>query len=439
MPTVQLPNHWEPRPYQEKAWAYLEAGGLRSCLVWHRRSGKDEVALHRTACAAFERVGNYWHMLPLANQARKAIWEAVNPHSGKRRIDEAFPLEVRANTRDDEMFIRFVNGSTWQVVGSDNFESLVGSPPVGLVFSEWAQANPNAWAILRPILLENKGWALFITTPRGRNHAHKTLEIAKKEPSWYGEVLTVKDTNVFSPELLEAEHREMLEQYGAEHGENVFQQEYHCSFDAAIMGAYYAKLMSGAADDKRIARVPYDPKLQVVTAWDLGIGDPTAIWFCQRLGQEVRLIDYYETSGVGLDHYVKLLREKPYVYDLHCLPHDVEAAEMGTGRTRLETLVSLGLNRAQIKVIPAAPVEDGINAARLLIPRCWFDAEKCARGIEALQQYRAEFDDKLKTLKSRPLHDWTSHGADAFRYLAQGIAPQKGKAAKPPAPPKYVV
>ena len=365
-----------------------------------------------------QRVGVYWHMLPQADQARKAIWDAVNPDTSKRRIDEAFPREIRDSTRETDMFIRFRNGSSWQVVGSDNFNSLVGSPPIGVVFSEWSLADPQAWAYLRPILLENNGWALFIFTPRGRNHAHKTLLTAQSEPGWFGEVLTVEQTKRFTAEQLEAERRELVAQYGQEFGEAAFQQEYYCSFDAAIVGAYYARLISTAEAEKRVTAVPWEPGVLVHTAWDLGIGDSTAIWFCQQVGREVRLIDYYEASGVGLDHYVKILREKPYVYGEHVLPHDAEAKELGTGKTRTEMLRSLGIKG---RVIPQQSVDDGINAVRMLLPRCWFDKTRCERGLEALRQYRCDFDDRLKTFRPRPLHDWTSHAADAFRYLAQGL------------------
>ena len=170
---ISLPNNWQPRDYQRPAWDYLEKGGKLAYVIAHRRWGKDDIALHWTACAAFDRVGTYWHLLPQASQARKAVFEAINPHTGLRRIDEAFPRELRETTRENEMFIRFKNGSTWQVVGSDNYDSLVGSPPVGVVMSEWALAKPQAWAYLRPILKENGGWAAFITTPRGRNHCHR--------------------------------------------------------------------------------------------------------------------------------------------------------------------------------------------------------------------------------------------------------------------------
>ena len=428
MPTVRLPHNWQPRDYQRKLWAYLENGGKRAAACWHRRAGKDDVCLHWAATAAMRRVGGYWHMLPQQEQARKAIWDAINPHTGIRRIEEAFPLQIRAATNATEMKITLKNGSIWQLVGSDNFNSLVGSPPVGVVFSEWSLADPQAWAYMRPILLENDGWALFIFTPRGRNHAHKTLETARKEPGWFGETLTVAQTKRFTAEQLESEHRELVEQYGQEFGEAAFQQEYYCSFDAAIVGAYYAKLLQIAETENRITSVPREPGVVVHTAWDLGIGDQTAIWFCQVVGREVRLIDYYEASGVGLEHYAKVLKEKPYVYGEHILPHDAEPQQLNAdGKSIWETLKGFGIKG---RILPKTSVDDGINAARLLIPKCWFDRVKCERGLEALRQYRTDFDDKLKAFRPRPLHDWTSHAADAFRYLAQGLP---GADAKPKA------
>jgi phage terminase large subunit len=195
-----------------------------------------------------------------------------------------------------------------------------------------------------------------------------------------------------------------------------YAQEFECSFDAAIVGAYYGKLMTQAEADKRITGVPYEPTASVWTAWDLGIRDATAIWWAQTVGKEIRIIDYYEASGADLAHYVDQLRARKYAYAGHIVPHDAQAKELGTGKSRLEVLSSLGMNN--ITVAPMHRVEDGINAARVFIPKCWFDANKCARGIDALKLYRAEYDDKLQALKPKPVHDWASHGADAFRYLA---------------------
>ena len=194
---LRAARNWRPRDYQMPLWRFLELGGKRACVIWHRRSGKDDVCLHWACEYLHRRVGEVWHMLPEANQARKAIWSAVT--DGRRRIDEAFPMELRETTRDMEMSIRFKNGSLWRCVGSDNYESLIGSSPIAVVFSEWSLSDPNSWAFLRPILLENDGVAIFITTPRGANHALKTLNLARREPdTWFSEVLTTKQTGVFS-------------------------------------------------------------------------------------------------------------------------------------------------------------------------------------------------------------------------------------------------
>lgn len=418
--SLTLPSNWLCRPHQNDLWGYMWDGGTRAVAVWHRRAGKDSLALNWAAVAAHRRVATYWHMLPEASQARKAIWTAVNPHTGVRLIDQAFPKEIRATSRDQDMFIRFKNESTWQVVGSDNFDSLVGSPPAGVVFSEYALADPKAWAILRPILKENGGWALFISTPRGRNHLLQILELAESEPGWFGQVLPATHTGIFSREELEKERREYIAELGEQDGQAMFEQEYLCSFQAAIIGAYYGRQMQDADQAGRIRDVPWEPSVPVVTWWDLGIDDSTAIWFVQQIGRQINVIDYYESSGVGLEHYAKVLKEKPYVYQErgHFYPHDVEVTELSTGKSRFAFLASLGLKGT---VVPKRDVEDGINSVRKLLPRCYFDKHKCARGIEALREYRREYSEKLKAFRQQPRHDWASHAADAFRYGAVSL------------------
>lgn len=428
MTTIQIPNGWRPRPYQMPLWGALERGKKRAIPIWHRRAGKDDVALHWTAVAAHQRKGVYWHMLPQANQARKAVWDAINPHTGLKRVDEAFPRALRSNTRQQDMTIELRCGSLWQLVGSDNYNSLVGTPPVGIVFSEWALADPAAWAYLSPILEENGGWSIFITTPRGKNHAYRMLQHARANPAdWFAEVLTVDDTAMLAPERYETIRRERIAEFGEVFGEALCEQEYRCSFEAAVLGAYYSKEMADAERDGRICDLVADPSQPVHTAWDLGVDDSTAIWFFQVLAGGLLVIDYYESSGVGAEHYVEVLRERDYPYGFDFVPHDAKVREWGTGRTRVETLESLG---RKPRKVPDHSLADGINAARRTIPRCRFDAERCERGLEALRHYHAKYDEEARTLDKLPEHDWASHGADAFRYMA--MAWQELRAADPP-------
>lgn len=413
-------------------WSYLENGGTRGVAIWHRRSGKDDVCLHWSASSMFRRVGSYWHMLPEASQARKAIWNAVNPHTGKRRIDEAFPEEIRANINEQEMFIRTKNGSTWQVIGSDNYNSLVGSPPVGVVFSEWALAKPGAWAYLRPILAENGGWAAFITTSRGNNHAKTTFDLGLSEDGWFAEKLTAKDTDVFTQEQLDQELREYIADYGEDEGRALFEQEYMCSFDSAVLGSYYGKDIRRAEESGRIGNVPYDPAVPVDTWWDIGVGDNTSIGFTQAVGKEVRFIDHYSMSGEGLPHYAKILQDKNYIYGNHYGPHDIEVREFGSGRSRIETAKSLGI---KFRVVPKLSIDDGINAVRTMFSRFWFDRNNCKGLIDSLREYHKEWNEKQKTFLDRPCHDWSSHDADMVRYFAVGFKDQVDSKPRPPRRP----
>lgn len=453
MPTIRIPNKWRPRDYQIPAWAYLERGGLRADCVWHRRAGKDDIALNWAAVAAHQRVGSYWHMLPEAAQARKAIWEAINPHTGKRRIDEAFPHELRAATRESDMFIRFKIGSTWQVVGSDNYNSLVGSPPVGVVFSEWSLAKPEAWSYLRPILAENGGWALFIWTPRGRNHATRAFEAREREGTWYTERLPATQTGVFSADQLAQERRELIQEDGSEEeGDARFRQEYLVDFNAAVPGSYYGRHITDAQESGRIGSFPHDPALPVLTAWDIGIDDYTAIWFMQENGRQVRAIGYYETAGIGAEQIVaeampELLPDKdqaaerlaelgraPYRFREHFLPHDVMVREWGAGgRTRFQTLRALGVT--PIRVGAAMDPAERINAGRRLFPFVHFDVEACAAGIDRLRNYRKRWNRSLMVYTG-PLHDENSHGADAYGEFAVNCALSKLKPTPKPTEPK---
>jgi phage terminase large subunit len=358
----------------------------------------------------FEKVGAYYYFFPTYNQGKKILWNGIDKE-GFKFLDH-IPKEVRRRTDQQEMLIETKNNSIMQVIGTDNVNSIVGTNPIGCVFSEYALQDPIAWGYIRPILLENGGWAIFNYTSRGRNHGYTLLQYALKHPEeWFVMVLPATDTNVFTPEQLEEERQ----QYIAEDGDDLrYRQEYLCSFDGAIQGSYYGKILQQLDDQGRIKEFPIED-LKVHTFWDLGIGDSTAIWFVQYVGNEIRLIDYYETSGEGLAHYVKVLQDKPYIYGDHFAPHDIRVRELGSGASRLETAQKLGIN---FRIVDNLPIDDGIQVVRIILKRCYFHSTNCERGIDILRNYHKEFDEKNKVYKNRPHHDWSSHGADAFRMLA---------------------
>jgi hypothetical protein len=422
---VQIPSvGWSPRPHQMALWNYLHDGGKRAIAVWHRRAGKDEIALHHTAVAAFRKVGNYWHCLPEYAQARKAIWTSVNPHTGRRRIDEAFPPELRESTNESEMFIRLINQSTWQCIGSDQYSRTVGSSAAGVVFSEYALSNPSAWAYMRPMIEENDGFALFITTPRGRNHAKSMYDYAVQRAGWFSELLPVSSTGALTAEQQRDAREEYNALYGEDAGRAAYEQEYEVSFNAMVLGAFYALEMANVRAEGRILPCDALPDRPVHRAWDLGISDDTAIWFWQAQGSQIVLLDFYAASGQGLEHFRDEINRRHeqygWAHGTDYVPHDAKVRELGTGRTRVETMSGLGLRPM---LIPMSTVADGINAVRRMLPLCVFHPRCEEGGISALEQYHREWDDEAKCFKLTPLHDWTSDPADAFRYLATSYKP----------------
>jgi hypothetical protein len=429
MTTIRLPNNWTPRGYQLEAWNYLERGGKHAELIWARRAGKDEIALHRTAVAAFERIGAYWHMLPMAAQARKAIWNAVNPRTGNKRIDEAFPEEIRRKKNDQEMYIEFINGSTWQVLGSDNYNAMVGAPPVGIVYSEWALSNPAAKAYLRPILAENNGWQIFITTPRGKNHAYTTFQGAKEDPDAFAQLITAEQTGQYDAEKLAKLRSEYVRDFGEVMGNALFDQEFMCSFESPIMGAVYAKELREATPD-RIRSVPYDPSKPVHIFWDLGRADKTAIWFAQLAPFEYRVIDYLEGTQKHIGEYIVELQAKKYVYGDCWLPHDANNELLAAERTVAQQLRQAGF---KTRTVPKTSIDTRIEAARLLFPLIYVDERRCEPGLDALRNYRYAVDDETKHFSKEPLHDWASHAADAFGYMAIALREVKTKTIERPA------
>jgi phage terminase large subunit len=406
---------FEPYHARVQRWAVM---------VCHRRAGKTVAAINDLILRALLCPRNKprtAYIAPLHKQAKDAAWDCLK-HYGL--------VIPGAEARETELSLELPKGGRVRLYGADNPDALRGIYLDEVVLDEYAQMRDGLWSeVIRPALADRQGGATFIGTPMGRNAFAQLWERAKGDPTWYALMLKASESGLLPEAELAAARQDMsADQYA---------QEFECSFDAAVMGAYYAPLIQQAEADKRIGRIPWEPKLPVHTAWDLGIGDSTVIWFFQLAGLEVRLIDYHENSGVGLSHYVSELlarKGRGWAFGEHILPHDAEVRELGTGKSRVEVLQEAGIHP---RVLPAMPVEDGIQAVRALLPRCWFDGARCARGIEALRQYRCAYDDRLRAFRARPLHDWTSHAADGFRYLALGL-PEPAAKLKPINYPKGV-
>jgi hypothetical protein len=401
-------RHYAPRAHQHELHDALERF---SVLVAHRRFGKTVFAINHLiemAEACKNEAPRFAYLAPYYRQAKNVAWDYLKRLT--RDIEEIKHHET-------ELRCDFPKGARITLYGADFPDRLRGLYFDGIVLDEYAQMEPRIWSeVIRPALADRLGWAVFIGTPRGRNAFWKLYDRARRDKDWFTAIYRASETGLIGARELAAARKEMSEEE--------YEQEFECSFEAPLSGSYYGKLMAQVESTERIRRVPWDPTMPVTTAWDLGIGDSTAIWFCQQAGAEVRLIDYLESSGVGLDYYAKALQERPYSYREHLLPHDVQVKEMGTGKSRLEVLASLGI---RARVLPQLKVDDGIQAVRAILPRCWFDAEKCTRGLEALRNYCRAFDVHLGYFRPVPVHDWSSHGADAFRYLALGLKSEPEK------------
>jgi phage terminase large subunit len=410
---IQIPHNYTPRLYQLGLWnAMIIDKKKRVIYVWHRRAGKDLLALNRILYSAmFEAVGTYWHIFPSYAQGAKSVWQETNSE-GRKYIDY-IPKSLIAKKNEKELKITLKNGSIYQIVGSDNPDSLRGAGIKGAVFSEYAEQDPRAWATIQPMLLENNGWAMFNFTPKGQNHAYELFKMAQKMPEvWHSEIKTAEETGVFTQEQLEQVKAEILSE-----GKTLdfFNQEFLCSFNNPIEGAYYSKIIDDLDKQGRIGNYPWEQQLPVYTFWDLGVGDATTIWFAQFIGNEIRIIDYIEDNNRGLNSYIKEVKDKPYIYEQHFAPHDIQIREFSNGKSRLETAMELGL---RFSIAPKLSIEDGIDAVRSILPKCFFNETTTRRGLLTLKNYKKEFDNKNNTFKLQPKHDWASHGADAFRYLA---------------------
>lgn len=387
------------RPFR----AFLLSTTRWACLVAHRRAGKTVACIMKLIIAAIQAKGSsprFAYIAPYYTQAKDVAWSYLKEYTA------SIP-SIAVN--ESELHVTLPhNGARIRLYGADNYDRMRGIYLDGAILDEYGDMSPRAWPeVIRPALSDRKGWAVFIGTPKGRNAFFTVYRHACSAPDWFDLMLKASQTGlVDQDELDDAKAMMSPEQY---------EQEFECSFDAAIVGAYYASLIADAGEEGRITSVPVDPDLPIHTAWDLGIGDSMSIWVWQAGPEGMRLIDHIEDHGKPLPHYVGVLDALGYTGGLDFVPHDARVRDLGTGKTRLEVLASAG---RRPRLVANHLVDDGINAVRHVLPRMWFDAENCADGIEALRQYRTEFDDKTDSFKSRPRHDWTSHTADALRYGA---------------------
>jgi phage terminase large subunit len=394
-----------------------------AAIVAHRRCGKTVACIMDLIDRALSLKvpkgappGRFAYVGPLLGQAKEVAWPYLTRFAG--------PVLARP-PNESELWVEVIGGARIRIHGSDNPDRLRGVYLDGVILDEFADMAPSVWgSVVRPMLADRQGFAVFIGTPKGRNGFWQIVETAGQfRDRWFRAILPASATGILNELELEDAKRDMSEEQYA--------LEFECSFDAAILGAYYGKDIAEAERQGRVREVAYDAALPVHCAWDLGIGDSTSIWLAQFVGSEIRVIDFYENDSQPLSHYAEILAGKGYRYGSDFVPHDAKVRELGTGKTRVETLAELGRKPA---LVPNATIEDGINAVRVVMPRCWFDRSKCAVGLEALRQYRRDYDEKKRNFSDKPRHDWTSHAADAFRYMAMAWKQVTAQMASPMKP-----
>ena len=404
---IEIP--YKPRPLQAKLHAELDKKRW-AVLVMHRRFGKTVMAINHLLRAAILNTKTnprYAYIAPTYRQAKMVAWSYLKDFASKVPMASFHETELRCD---------LPNGARIQLLGSENFDSLRGIYLDGCCIDEMADIPESLFpTVLRPALSDRKGWAFFIGTPRGHNAFYDLYEAATTSDDWFTAVYKASETGIVDDDELEAAQTMM--------SQDQFAQEFECSWVANVPGSIFGKELQAAQEAGRIGNVPYDPTQRVDTWWDLGIGDSTAIWFTQNVGRAVHVIDYYEARGEGLPHYAKILTNKDYVYGTHNAPHDIEVRELGSGKSRREISYDLGIN---FRVVPKLPIEDGIHAAQMLITRTWFDQDRCKVGLEALRHYHRAYNERLRTFRATPVHDFSSHAADAWRYCGVGIKENKG-------------
>lgn len=407
-----------PRPLQDKLHRSLKTFNV---IVCHRRFGKTIFSLNELIDKALrceKRNPQYAYIGPTYGSVKRVAWDPAKEYTkglpGVETNEQDLRIEIPRAHMGDKIKIL--------LLGAENPGSLRGIYLDGVILDEFAECDPTIWSqVVSPALSDRGGWAIFIGTPKGMNGFFDVYEAAGRpeaQKDWFRCMYKASETKILTEAELDRQRLNMSEEE--------YEQEFECSFGAALIGSYYAKQMQRATDEKRITQVPYDRAVCVDTFWDLGIGDTTAIWFAQVVGKEYHIIDHLEASGAGLEWYVKQIKDKPYIYGEHVVPHDAAARELGTGKTRVETLQNYGLGRIRV-LERAQDVDDEIHACRMILDKCWFDSIKCERGLKSLKNYERKWDAKQKIFSAKPLHNWASHSADAFRVFAMGVRGPGGR------------
>jgi phage terminase large subunit len=421
-----IPYKFKPRPYQVPLLKALDNGCKRAVIAWSRGAGKDLCAMNYIIKRAFQHKGVYLHCFPNYNQAKRAIWKSVHETGSGESISylDHIPPELIKSKNSSEMTIELINGSIYCVLGVDgkNAQRARGMNPTGVIMSEYAFMDETAWTTIEPRVKGNNGIAIFVSTPNGQNHFYTLFNHAKANPDdYFSSLITIKDVGIIGED-----HIEDLRKRGVP--EDFIQQEYFCSFTRGAEGSYYGKLIQKARDDGRICDLLIDKELPVYTAWDLGVGDSTSIWWFQiKPNGAYHFLNYYENHGEGVKHYIDKINQfredNGITYLHHYAPHDIGVTEFSAGDTRLNIAREFGINFIALE---RKKIEDGIQAVRSLLPNCYFNGQTCLQGIQCLDFYRKKWNEAMKVYYDTPQHDKHSHGADAFRYAAMGIRTHGG-------------